>query len=87
MVHCDTTLRDVTRGTARGTTHLQGRLPELFPDQVYEGDGSTEWYVARFVITIPEGDDNSAPAPPPRHERQLRGRSALVILPASPFWA
>ena len=40
---------------ARAITHPQGSAPQLTPDRVVEGDGRTEWYVASFVITIPEG--------------------------------
>ena len=36
--------------TVTGITQLQGELPAIYPEQIVQGDGSTEWYVADFVI-------------------------------------
>ena len=41
--------------TVTGITQLQGELPAIYPEQIVQGGGSTEWYVADFVITIPDG--------------------------------
>ena len=40
-----------------GTTHEPGALPRVFPDQIVEGDGRTQWRIGylSIAITIPDG--------------------------------
>ena len=40
-----------------GTTHEQGALPQVFSDQIVEGDGRTRWRIGylSIAITIPDG--------------------------------
>lgn len=50
-----------TAGTAsnvgRGVTHKKGSAPRIYPNQIVEGDGKTQWRVHElgWVITIPDG--------------------------------
>ena len=42
---------------AGGTTHKTGALPGVYPDQIVEGDGRTQWRIhyLSIAITIPDG--------------------------------